>query len=103
MLAKACPEISQKYESLICVAGITDKGEWRRIYPIPWKTFWGTSPKYFSKKQWIEYELVSEKPSDHRPESRKIKPNTIKPLEREEYGKIETMLAERITTIEKLM
>jgi len=102
VLAKACPEVSQKYESLICVAGITAKGEWRRIYPIPWKIFWGASPKNFSKKQWIEYELEDEKPSDHRPESRKIKPNTIRALKREEYGKIEKLLAERITTIERL-
>jgi hypothetical protein len=102
VLAKACPEISQKYESLICVAGITDNGEWRRIYPIPWRTFWSTSPNNFSKKQWIEYELVNEKPSDHRPESRKIKPNTIKFLRKEDYKKIELMLSDKITTIEKL-
>lgn len=33
VLAKAAPEASKKYEELICVAGITEKGEWRRIYP----------------------------------------------------------------------
>ena len=43
VLAKAIPEISSKYEHLVCVAGITDSGEWMRIYPIPWKVFWKNS------------------------------------------------------------
>ncbi|MDE1768833.1 MAG: hypothetical protein KGH67_04430 [Candidatus Micrarchaeota archaeon] len=45
VLAKAAPEISSKYEHLVCVAGITESGEWRRIYPIPWKIFWESSSK----------------------------------------------------------
>ncbi|MBI4360794.1 hypothetical protein HY572_03405 [Candidatus Micrarchaeota archaeon] len=102
VLAKATPEISQKYEHLICVAGITDKGEWRRVYPIPWSIFWGSSPLNFKKKMWIEYELESEKPSDHRPESRKIKPATIKPLGEASFNEIEALLFPRITSIEEL-
>ena len=103
VLAKAAPEASAKYQELICVAGITDKGEWRRVYPVPWEVFWGRSGKKFSKKQWIEYELVDDSPSDHRPESRKIKPNSIRALEEEEFANIEKMLSERVTTIEDLM
>jgi len=80
VLAKAAPEVSSKYEHLICVAGITDKGEWRRIYPIPWKIFWSMSGQNFKKKSWIQYELESDKPSDFRPESRKIKFETIRVL-----------------------
>lgn len=102
VLAKAMPEVSQKYEQLVCVAGITDKGEWRRIYPIPWKCFWKVSDKNFKKKQWIEYELESDSPSDHRPESRKIKFDTIKPLHRASFSEIESLLKGKLTTIENL-
>ncbi len=102
VLAKAAPEVSSKYESLICVAGITDKGEWRRIYPIPWKIFWRTSGRNFKKKSWIEYELESDKPSDHRPESRKIKPETITPLGEAKFSEIDAILKGRVTTLEEL-
>ncbi|MFH1285639.1 MAG: hypothetical protein ABIH99_03580 [Candidatus Micrarchaeota archaeon] len=102
VLAKASPEISSKYESLVCVAGITDKGEWRRIYPVPWEVFWKSSGKNFKKKSWIEYELQSEEPSDHRPESRKIKFETIKPLGEAGFEEIETILKKKISCIEKL-
>lgn len=102
VLAKACPEISSKYESLVCVAGITDKGEWRRIYPIPWKVFWKTSSTYFKKKTWIEYELQDNKPSDHRPESRKIKFETIKMLREASFKEIQKNLNERLSTIEDI-
>ncbi len=102
VLAKAAPEVSSKYESLICIAGITDKGEWRRIYPIPWKAFWRSSNQNFRKKTWIEYELQNDKPSDHRPESRKIRFETIKPCEEATFGEIEKLLRDKLTTIEKL-
>lgn len=102
VLAKAAPEASKKYEELVCVAGITDKGEWRRIYPIPWEVFWGSSSKRFKKKEWIEYELVSDSPSDHRPESRKIKFETIKPLREASYKEIEDLLKPRLQCIEEI-
>jgi len=102
VLAKAAPAQSQKYEELICVAGITDKGEWRRIYPVPWDIFWETSGRKFKKKMWIEYELESDAPSDHRPESRKIKFDTIKPLREAGYKEIEELIKGKITTIEEL-
>ncbi len=102
VLAKAAPQLSQKYEHLVCVAGITDKGEWRRIYPIPWSVFWKSSGKNFKKKSWIEYELADEKPSDHRPESRKIKPGTITPLRPATFQEIDSLLKARLTTLEEL-
>lgn len=40
VLAKAYPVVSSKYEELVCVAGITSTGQWRRLYPIPWEVFW---------------------------------------------------------------
>lgn len=102
VLAKASPEISSKYEHLVCVAGITESGEWRRIYPIPWKMFGRFSDKNFKKKSWIEYELEDEAPSDHRPESRKIKFDSIRPLGEAKYQDIEALLIEHTICIEEL-
>lgn len=42
VLAKTYPAISQKYASLVCVGGIKEDGIFRRIYPVPWDTFWKT-------------------------------------------------------------
>lgn len=101
VLAKAYPTISTKYELLVCVAGITADGEWRRIYPIPWETFLKYETK-FKKKQWISYELRDNKPSDRRPESRKIKLDTIDVLHEERYSKIKAILDEKLMTLEDL-
>lgn len=100
VLAKAAPEASKKYEELVCVAGITDKGEWRRIYPIPWEIFWKTNDNKFKKKQWIEYELISDNPSDRRKESRKIIPESIVVLGDASYNEIEQILNEKLTNLE---
>ncbi len=102
VLAKAAPEASKKYEELICVAGITEKGEWRRIYPIPWEVFCKTSDQNFKKKWWIEYELQSNESSDHRPESRKIKFETIKPIKEATFKEIEDLLKSRMQTLDGL-
>lgn len=102
VLAKASPIVSRSYEHLVCVAGITDKGEWRRVYPIPWKVFWKTKGSPFKKKSWIEYELAGEDPSDHRQESRKIIPETIRFIEDVPFSEIKANLDERVTSLEEL-
>jgi len=60
VLAKTYPIVSQKYEHLVCIAGLAEDNEWR-IYPVPWQLFWKGSEQKFKKKIWIEYELVSDK------------------------------------------
>jgi len=102
VLAKATPTLSKKYQELVCIAGITDKGEWRRIYPVRWECFWQRSDKKFSKKQWIEYETEVDRPSDHRKESRKVREITIKPLNEARFSEIKDLIKNRITTLEKL-
>lgn len=102
VLGKSSPIVSKSYEHLVCIAGITEKGEWRRIYPIPWKAFWKTSGTKFKKKSWIEYELVSDKPSNHRVESRKLYWKSITPLHEEKFSTIKKLLDERLTTLEDL-
>jgi hypothetical protein len=75
VLAKTYPELSTKHGPLVCVAGVNEYGEWRRLYPIPFKIW--SDDKYgnirFKKWDVIEVE-ISERPPEHdkREESRKV-------------------------------
>ena len=63
---KTYPTLSSKYDELVCTAGITDKGKWVRIYPVPFRKLkW---EEQYKKYQWIELNLVKNQ-SDHRSES----------------------------------
>jgi len=64
------PHPSEKYTELVCTAGVTESGEWVRLYPIDYRY----RPKYqqFHKYQWIEVELEARgMGNDNRKESRK--------------------------------
>lgn len=63
---KAYPLPSRSYDELVCTAGITEDGEWIRIYPVPFR-FLDTSGKY-KKYQWVELDL-EKREQDFRPES----------------------------------
>ncbi len=71
------PHPSQKYQELICTAGITEAGEWVRLYPIDYRY---RSPKQrFRKYQWIEVDLwPNGDGNDNRKESRRPELDTIK-------------------------
>ena len=69
VLARACPEKSRKYVHSVCVAGITQNGEWRRLYPFPFS--YGKGFIKFKKKDIIEA-VVSIPSNDKRKESRKV-------------------------------
>jgi hypothetical protein len=56
-----------------CTAGITQEGEWIRIFPVSWRLL--DNKKKFGKYQWIQVEVT--KSSDPRPESYKIKNENI--------------------------
>jgi len=75
VLAKTYPELSSKHGQLVCVAGINEYGEWRRLYPIPYKIWIDEMYKNIRFKKWdiIDVE-VSEKPPPHdrRSESRYV-------------------------------
>ena len=34
---KTYPTLSLKYAELVCTAGVNERGEWRRIYPIQFR------------------------------------------------------------------
>lgn len=57
-----------------CTAAITDKGEWLRLFPVPWRLL-GTDQR-FRKYQWVE--LTITKARDPRPESYRLKQDGIK-------------------------
>jgi hypothetical protein len=57
-----------------CTAGITDKGQWIRLFPVPYRFL--TPDQRFRKYQWIDVNV--EKASDPRPESHRLFADTIK-------------------------
>lgn len=80
---KTYPNLSVKYDELVCTAGVKEDGSWVRIYPVQFRNL--DYAKQYKKYQWIEIDLVKNT-SDMRPES--FKPysyDTIKIL-----GKIGT-------------
>lgn len=76
--AKTYPTKSSSYQELVCTAGITEDGEWVRLYPIPFRKLYKDSQ--FNKYTWIEAELGSSF-NDHRPDSRKINISSLEILE----------------------
>jgi len=79
ILVKATPNWSTSSKRYaICTAGINEDGEWRRLYPVFWKTI-----KNNEIKIWDLISVETRKPSrDPRPESRKIKNDTVENLGR---------------------
>lgn len=69
VLVKTYPTISAKYVETVCTAGITETGEWRRLYPIPFRGM--EAGEQYKKYQWITCSTYKTK-SDPRLESRHI-------------------------------
>lgn len=63
---KTYPTLSDKYDELVCTAGLREDGSWVRLYPIPFRKL--DYESRYSKYQWIELDLVKNT-SDPRPES----------------------------------
>lgn len=72
VLVKALPQPSEKYTETVCVAGLTLKGEWRRLYPVRFRQL----RDRFSRWHWIEYNWKKPR-DDRRPESRNIDGESI--------------------------
>lgn len=98
LLAMAYPELSKKYGASVCMAGITDNNEFRRIYPIPFNIFLTFG---FQKRELITYNTREK--GDYRKESYKVFPETIthKGLKLE-YEDVIKKLKGKITTLEEL-
>ena len=78
IFAKTYPSPSAKYSETTCVAGITDQGSMRRIFPVPFRLI--EENRQFIKLQWIEAKVEKAR-EDHRLESFKIFVDTISCLE----------------------
>lgn len=64
------PHPSRGYNELVCTAGITDSGEWVRLYPVDYR--YRPSHQRFRKYQWISVQLEAQgQGNDRRKESRK--------------------------------
>jgi hypothetical protein len=77
VVAKAYPEFSVKHGSVVCTAGITEDGEWIRLYPLQFSLFTkkGRIPRYSI----IECEC--KRATDEklqRKESYRIRPDSVK-------------------------
>lgn len=73
------PYPSSTYQETVCTAGITEGGEWVRLYPIPHRYL--PELKKFRKWQWIEVALAPRGPGqDKRLESRKPDLDTLRVL-----------------------
>jgi hypothetical protein len=73
---KAYPNPSKKYIETVCVAGVTEGGQWIRLYPIPYRAL--AYDQRFPNYTWIE--AAVRKSRDHRPESHYVDLDTIRPL-----------------------
>jgi hypothetical protein len=79
VLVMTYPLPSRGYQELVCTAGITDSGEWVRLYPIDYR--YRPLDQQFKKYQWIEVELEPRGAGkDQRKESRRPVLESIKIL-----------------------
>lgn len=98
VLVRAIPEKSERYGYLICVAGINERNEWRRLYPF--KFSYGEKLVDFGKKDLINVTLA-DPDNDKRGESRKVTTheNLNSPLNDEE---VLHRIIPMVSSIEKL-
>ena len=76
---KTYPTLSEKYDELVCTAGIGEDGSWIRLYPLPFRKL--DIERKFRKYQWVEAD-IERNTSDFRVESHKVvNINTIEVFE----------------------
>jgi len=66
---KTYPTLSEKYDELVCTAGISEDGSWIRLYPLPFRKL--DNEQKYKKYQWIEAD-IERNTSDFRFESHKV-------------------------------
>ncbi len=75
---KTYPALSRKYAEVVCTAGVTKTGEWRRVYPIRFRQLY--DDQKYKKYQWVEAD-IEKSDTDERPESYKIVQCSIRPVD----------------------
>lgn len=76
IVVKAVPQPSKSYGETVCCAGLTRRGEWRRLYPIRFRHLQDRS---FARWQWVRCRTAPRR-SDRRIESRRVDEDSIEPL-----------------------
>lgn len=76
IVVKTYPTPARKGVEVSCTAGITEDGEWIRLFPIPYRFL--DSDQRFSKYELVEVEVA--KSSDSRPESYEVNVESLKIL-----------------------
>lgn len=79
VLVKAYPQPSKQYEETVCVAAVTEDHRLIRLYPIRFRHL--DEGRRFDRFDWIEVEMAKAM-GDPRPESYKVKEDTITILRR---------------------
>lgn len=74
ILTKTYPNPSARYQETVCVAGVNEAGELRRIYPVPFRRMHGD--QRFARWQWVTANF-SEPRDDRRPDSRRVDADSI--------------------------
>jgi hypothetical protein len=73
------PHPSEAHQELVCTAGLTETGEWVRLYPIDYR--YRPNNQQFHKYQWVELGLADRGAgNDNRKESRRPDLESIKLL-----------------------
>ncbi|MDF2985747.1 MAG: hypothetical protein K0R50_1257 [Eubacterium sp.] len=75
MVVKTYPTPSTKYQETVCTAGITEDGQWIRLYPVKFRNL--NPEQKFEKFCWIEIDTIKNT-SDFRPESFKANADSLK-------------------------
>jgi hypothetical protein len=76
IVAKTYPQPAWRGIEVSCTQGVTEDGEWIRLFPVPFRLLQGR--QQFKRYQWIQVEAT--KSSDPRPESYRIDPDSIEIL-----------------------
>ena len=77
IVVKTYPTPAKRGVEVSCTAGVTEEGQWIRLFPIPYRFL--DPDKRFSKYQWIEAK-VAKPSSDPRLESHEINVESLKVL-----------------------
>lgn len=74
MLVKALPHVGDKHGETVCCAGVTEAGEWRRLFPVMFRSL--SEETRFNRWQWIRYRWRKPR-ADRRAESRHVQEDSI--------------------------
>jgi hypothetical protein len=79
ILTKTYPAPSRTHREISCVAAINQKGEMRRLFPIPFRLLDGELQ--FKRWEWVKASITKAS-DDHRPESFKVDIDSIERIQR---------------------